>query len=208
MWEDVHENIEKIFLKERLGLALNSLTNNQRSVLVLRYGLMDGICQTFSEIAKELKLSGTRISQIDQKGLRILRSSQISLDDFIVIRKPKQQTVVHQAIPSVFSMHPAFREANLYARKLPLLKKEEKRQKKIADRLKKLNDDDRRIAEYEIFKRKKQEELQRASQRDIALIIEEQKIAHDNHLRNISNSYTDYDRWYEKQFGRKLSESF
>lgn len=68
---------ETIYIKEELlkniENSLNSLTSFQREVLKLRFGLEDGIERTSVEVGKELNVSASRIRQIQNRSLRILR---------------------------------------------------------------------------------------------------------------------------------------
>ena len=60
-------------LKNKLGEVLSSLTERERKILELRFGLVDGYARTLEEIGKQFKVTRERIRQIEAKGLRKLR---------------------------------------------------------------------------------------------------------------------------------------
>ncbi len=60
-------------LKTKLGDVLGSLTERERKILELRFGLVDGYARTLEEIGKQFKVTRERIRQIEAKGLRKLR---------------------------------------------------------------------------------------------------------------------------------------
>jgi RNA polymerase primary sigma factor len=60
-------------LKEKLGSVLSSLTERERRVLELRFGLVDGYQRTLEEVGKQYKVTRERIRQIEAKALRKLR---------------------------------------------------------------------------------------------------------------------------------------
>ena len=60
-------------LKEKLGDVLTSLTERERKVLELRFGLGDGYSRTLEEVGKQFKVTRERIRQIEAKALRKLR---------------------------------------------------------------------------------------------------------------------------------------
>ena len=73
-------------LKEELGNALESLTDRERQVVRLRFGLQDGRARTLEEVGKEFNVTRERIRQIEAKALRKLRHPSRSkrLKDFLV----------------------------------------------------------------------------------------------------------------------------
>ncbi len=60
-------------LKEKLGDVLTSLTERERKVLELRFGLADGYSRTLEEVGKQFKVTRERIRQIEAKALRKMR---------------------------------------------------------------------------------------------------------------------------------------
>ena len=73
-------------LREELGTALESLTDRERQVVQLRFGLIDGRARTLEEVGKEFNVTRERIRQIEAKALRKLRHPSRSkrLRDFLV----------------------------------------------------------------------------------------------------------------------------
>ena len=60
-------------LKEKLADVLDSLTERERKVLELRFGLLDGYSRTLEEVGKQFKVTRERIRQIEAKALRKMR---------------------------------------------------------------------------------------------------------------------------------------
>src|SRR5712672_721473 len=60
-------------LKDKLQDVLSSLTERERKVLELRFGLIDGYQRTLEEVGKQYKHTRERIRQIEAKALRKLR---------------------------------------------------------------------------------------------------------------------------------------
>lgn len=73
-------------LREELGTALESLTDRERQVVRLRFGLEDGRARTLEEVGKEFNVTRERIRQIEAKALRKLRHPSRSkrLKDFLI----------------------------------------------------------------------------------------------------------------------------
>lgn len=72
-------------LKEQLGEVLHTLTDRERQVLCMRFGLIDGEGRTLEEVGKEFNVTRERIRQIEAKALRKLRhpSRSRKLKDFL-----------------------------------------------------------------------------------------------------------------------------
>ncbi len=72
-------------LKEELAAVLDTLTERERKVLTLRFGLVDGHARTLEEVGKEFDVTRERIRQIEAKALRKLRHPSRSkrLKDFM-----------------------------------------------------------------------------------------------------------------------------
>jgi len=60
-------------LKEKLGDVLTTLTERERKILEMRFGLIDGYERTLEEIGKMYNVTRERIRQIEAKALRKLR---------------------------------------------------------------------------------------------------------------------------------------
>ena len=72
-------------LKEQLNDVLGTLTDRERKVLRLRFGLDDGRQRTLEEVGKEFDVTRERIRQIEAKALRKLRhpSRSKKLKDYL-----------------------------------------------------------------------------------------------------------------------------
>ncbi|GCE20343.1 sigma-70 family RNA polymerase sigma factor [Dictyobacter kobayashii] len=60
-------------LRDHISRALETLSQRERQVIELRYGLQDGYCHTLEELSTYFKLTRERIRQIEVKALRTLR---------------------------------------------------------------------------------------------------------------------------------------
>jgi RNA polymerase primary sigma factor len=60
-------------LKDKLGDVLCSLTERERKVLELRFGLGDGNARTLEEVGSQFRVTRERIRQIEAKALRKMR---------------------------------------------------------------------------------------------------------------------------------------
>lgn len=72
-------------LKEQLVEVLDTLTERERKVLKLRFGLEDGRARTLEEVGKQFDVTRERIRQIEAKALRKLRhpSRSKKLKDYL-----------------------------------------------------------------------------------------------------------------------------
>jgi RNA polymerase primary sigma factor len=60
-------------LRDQITRLLDTLTDREQKVLVLRFGLKDGRSRTLEEVGKEFNVTRERIRQIEAKALRKLR---------------------------------------------------------------------------------------------------------------------------------------
>ncbi len=60
-------------LKEQMVEILDQLSERERKVLVMRFGLHDGINRTLEDVGKEFNVTRERVRQIEAKALRKLR---------------------------------------------------------------------------------------------------------------------------------------
>ncbi len=60
-------------LKDRMGDVLCSLTERERQVLELRFGIGDGNARTLEEVGQQFRVTRERIRQIEAKALRKMR---------------------------------------------------------------------------------------------------------------------------------------
>lgn len=78
MLEDTHaaapaDVVTHQVLRDQIARALETLSQRERQVIELRYGLHDGYCHTLEELSTYFKLTRERIRQIEVKALRTLR---------------------------------------------------------------------------------------------------------------------------------------
>jgi len=64
-------------MRQDLAAALDSLTERERRVLSLRYGILDGHHRTLEEVGREMGMTRERARQIEAEALRRLRSSEV-----------------------------------------------------------------------------------------------------------------------------------
>ena len=72
-------------LREQIEQVLCTLTDREKRMLKLRFGLDDGRLRTFEEVGKEFDVTRERIRQIEAKALRKLRGPKKSnkLKDYL-----------------------------------------------------------------------------------------------------------------------------
>jgi RNA polymerase primary sigma factor len=71
--EDPSNKTAEGILKTKLGDVLTSLSQRERQVIELRFGLSDGYARTLEEVGKQFKVTRERIRQIEAKALRKIR---------------------------------------------------------------------------------------------------------------------------------------
>ena len=83
--ENPYDQTAFSLLREKIIDVLDSLTERERRVLSLRFGLVDGYSRTLEEVANEFSVSRERIRQIEAKALRKLRRQDhaVKLRDFV-----------------------------------------------------------------------------------------------------------------------------
>ena len=74
-----------LVLREQLEAVLNTLTDREKDVLKLRFGLDDGYARTLEEVGRVFKVTRERIRQIEGKALRKLKhpSRRKRLKDYL-----------------------------------------------------------------------------------------------------------------------------
>jgi len=65
-------------LRKQINEILNTLTDREKKVLELRFGLKDGVSRTLEEVGHEFKVTRERIRQIEAKALKRLKSDEIA----------------------------------------------------------------------------------------------------------------------------------
>ena len=80
-----NEEASYVLLKEQLGEVLETLTDREKKVLQLRFGLNDGKSRTLEDVGQYFGVTRERIRQIEAKALRKLRHPTRSkkLRDFL-----------------------------------------------------------------------------------------------------------------------------
>jgi RNA polymerase primary sigma factor len=79
------EATDKQLLREEVRRALSNLTQRERQVIELRFGLLDDHDHTLEEVGKRLKVTRERVRQIEERAIRKLRHPQSSrlLKDYL-----------------------------------------------------------------------------------------------------------------------------
>ncbi|MCB1119885.1 MAG: RNA polymerase subunit sigma, partial [Chlamydiia bacterium] len=60
-------------LKDKMGEVLSTLTDRERTVLIERFGLLDGKPKTLEEVGLRFSVTRERVRQIEAKALRKMR---------------------------------------------------------------------------------------------------------------------------------------
>ena len=87
--ENPSEMASYALLKEKLGDVLQTLTERERRVLQLRFGLGDGYCRTLEEVGRQFRVTRERIRQIEAKALRKMRhpTRQRQIEGFLQVQQ-------------------------------------------------------------------------------------------------------------------------
>jgi RNA polymerase primary sigma factor len=87
--ENPSEMASYSLLKEKLGEVLDTLTDRERKVLQLRFGLGDGYCRTLEEVGRQFRVTRERIRQIEAKALRKMRhpTRQRQIEGFLQVQQ-------------------------------------------------------------------------------------------------------------------------
>jgi RNA polymerase primary sigma factor len=72
------EAASNLILREQITTILNTLTERERDVIKLRFGLDDGYPRTLEEVGKRFNVTRERIRQIEAKALKKLRNKDRS----------------------------------------------------------------------------------------------------------------------------------
>jgi RNA polymerase primary sigma factor len=72
------EQTDREFLREEIRRVLGNLTQREREVIELRFGLIDDRDHTLEEVGRILKVTRERVRQIEERAIRKLRHPQSS----------------------------------------------------------------------------------------------------------------------------------
>jgi RNA polymerase primary sigma factor len=67
------DSASRRLLKEHMNEILDGLNERERRVLIMRFGLEDGVTRTLEDVGKEFEVTRERVRQIEAKALRKLR---------------------------------------------------------------------------------------------------------------------------------------
>jgi RNA polymerase primary sigma factor len=81
----LYDTVSKEFLRDYLNEVLDTLSERERKVLIMRFGLDDGKSKTLEDVGKEFNVTRERIRQIEAKAIRKLRhpTRARKLKDFV-----------------------------------------------------------------------------------------------------------------------------
>ncbi|TRZ48173.1 RNA polymerase sigma factor RpoD [bacterium] len=82
----------RAMLKEEMNSALSTLTEREKKILVLRFGVVDGTPRTLEEVGNVFKVTRERVRQIEAKALKKLRHPTRSRK----LRTFLDMTITHQ----------------------------------------------------------------------------------------------------------------
>ena len=68
------DELSRLLRHEKISELLEKMSEREKHILVLRYGLEDGTFRTLEETAKNFKISRERVRQIENNALNKLRS--------------------------------------------------------------------------------------------------------------------------------------
>ncbi len=66
------------FLKKQINEILGGLSDRERKVIELRFGLVDGVTRTLEEVGHEFNVTRERIRQIEAKALKRMKSEEVA----------------------------------------------------------------------------------------------------------------------------------
>ena len=81
----LYDTVSKEFLRDYLNDVLETLSDRERKVLIMRFGLDDGKSKTLEDVGREFNVTRERIRQIEAKAIRKLRhpTRARKLKDFV-----------------------------------------------------------------------------------------------------------------------------
>ena len=85
--DDPMKSLARKMMKERLAEAINQLSEREKQVITMRYGLDGGPCKTLTEVSAIFNVTRERVRQLELKTLEKLRKHSDSgkyLEDFFL----------------------------------------------------------------------------------------------------------------------------
>lgn len=77
--------ITRELLRQDIKTLLGELSEQQRRVLILRFGLEDGSEMSLAKVGEKLQLSRERVRQLEHQGLTLLRRRQAKVREYVAI---------------------------------------------------------------------------------------------------------------------------
>ncbi|NQU73515.1 MAG: sigma-70 family RNA polymerase sigma factor [Candidatus Omnitrophica bacterium] len=88
-WDELSDYLQH----ERIGELLEKMTPREKRILILRFGLKDGVPRTLNETAKSFKITRERVRQIEAVAMKKLRdiisTQEARLEEKLARRKKK-----------------------------------------------------------------------------------------------------------------------
>ncbi len=88
--EDIHapqpyETLVREELKHTMDDLLNMLSDRQRQILQMHFGMTDGVCYSLEEVGKQLEISKERARQIERQAMEKLQKmgASMGLEDYL-----------------------------------------------------------------------------------------------------------------------------
>ncbi len=69
--------VDETLLREQITRILGTLPVRERTIIEMRYGMLDGRCRTLEEVGAEFEITRERVRQIEQSVLKKLRGPKI-----------------------------------------------------------------------------------------------------------------------------------
>jgi len=74
-----HNKINTFFQREAITELMSKMREREREILIMRFGLKDGVIRTLDEAAKKFKITRERVRQIEEATLRKLRKHAVDM---------------------------------------------------------------------------------------------------------------------------------